>query len=110
MDRIPELPIHDEYLAYQITAINHGIEHVKAAGGDTNQISDGYHTFGELYEHRIALWIALCKAHFRLYMEYGCGSYPWRAKMHSDGTELDGWFLLGLKDEEEEKEAVPTGV
>lgn len=29
----------------------------KIVGGD---ISDGYHTFGELYEHRHALFIALC--------------------------------------------------
>jgi hypothetical protein len=26
---------------------------------NTNQISDGYHTFGELYDHRISLFIAL---------------------------------------------------
>lgn len=29
----------------------------KVVNGD---ISDGYHTFGELYEHRCALFIALC--------------------------------------------------
>ena len=25
---------------------------------DTNLISDGYHTFGELYDHRFALFLA----------------------------------------------------
>lgn len=29
---------------------------------DTNLISDWYHTFWELYKHRIHLFIALCKA------------------------------------------------
>jgi len=28
---------------------------------DTGKISDGYHTFDELYDHRITLWIALCR-------------------------------------------------
>lgn len=27
----------------------------------TGKTSDGYHTFDELYEHRITLWIALCR-------------------------------------------------
>lgn len=50
------------------------------------EISDGYHTFTELYNHRIALWIALCRAH----------GDAWRSKVHSDGTAIDGWFILGL--------------
>ncbi len=28
-----------------------------------NDISDGYHTFGELYDHRIALFLKLCRMH-----------------------------------------------
>lgn len=28
---------------------------------DMSKVSDGYHTFEELYEHRVALWLALCK-------------------------------------------------
>lgn len=27
--------------------------------GESNGVSDGYHTFGELYEHRVVLFIAL---------------------------------------------------
>lgn len=55
---------------------------------ETDAISDGYHTFGELYEHRNSLFIALCKAHPEL--------PAWRSKLHSDGTGFDGWFVLGL--------------
>lgn len=29
---------------------------------DTGQISDGYHTFDELYEHRTLLFLSLCRA------------------------------------------------
>ncbi len=52
---------------------------------------DGYHTFGELYEHRIALWITLCHTYFSEF------SAPvWRSKIHSDGSNFEGWFMLGL--------------
>lgn len=54
---------------------------------DTNQISDGYHTFGEMYEHRIALFIALC---------YERAVRAWKSKRHSDGSTIEGWFILGL--------------
>jgi hypothetical protein len=54
-------------------------------------VSDGFHTFGELYDHRIALWIALCKAWQVCDLDK-----PWRSRLHSDGTSIDGWFLLGM--------------
>lgn len=63
----------------------------------TGVISDGYHTFDELYEHRIVLWIALCKI---LYADpqYQTGQKAdvWRSKLHSDGTSFDGWFIMGI--------------
>jgi hypothetical protein len=64
---------------------------IKNNGIDTNKISDGYHTFGELYEHRIVLYIALC----RLLDQTGIEKV-WKAKKHSDGSEWDGWFILGI--------------
>jgi hypothetical protein len=51
-----------------------------------NDISDGYHTFEELYEHRCLLFIALCLANREL-------AY-WR-------PHYEGWPLLGLN--------LPTG-
>ena len=64
---------------------------IKGKDVDTNKISDGYHTFGELYDHRIALYIALCKV-INSYGNVGA----WRSKCHSDGTFIQGWFILGL--------------
>lgn len=57
---------------------------------DTNQISDGYHTFGELYEHRIALFMALCN--------YIADQHDtvWKSKFHSDGSAIEGWFIMGI--------------
>jgi len=48
---------------------------------------DGYHTFDELYEHRIRLFIALCKAY-----------HPpvWCSVLHSDGSKYEDWFILGM--------------
>lgn len=65
---------------------------IQSTSPDTNLISDGYHTFGELYEHRIALFIALCN-HIYLYQP----TKPvWKSRVHFDGTSLDGWFIAGI--------------
>lgn len=66
---------------------------ITISGVDTNRISDGYHTFGELYEHRIWLFIALCG----WIREAGCGGPSmWKSRIHHDGSELDGWFIAGI--------------
>jgi len=49
--------------------------------------SDGYHTFKELYSHRIALFIALAKSH---------ADISWKAIKHEDGSSFDGWFIAGI--------------
>jgi len=71
---------------------------------NTNQISDGYHTFGELYEHRISLFITLCRLLCGLSTIYGMGGpivtnrdyKVWRSKKHHDDSEFDGWFIMGI--------------
>ncbi len=74
-----------------------------------NDISDGYHTFDELYEHRITLYLALCRKlaeaetreNFR---NRNPGPISvWRSALHSDGTNWDGWFLLGIFTEKGEQ-------
>lgn len=50
---------------------------------DTNHISDGYHTFGELYEHRITLFIVLCRM-----LQDKTLTRIWRCKTD------ENWFLL----------------
>lgn len=60
--------------------------------GENVQISDGYHTFDELYQHRFALYLALCKV---ISQTTGIGTV-FRAKTHSNGTSYEGWFLLGM--------------
>lgn len=70
---------------------------VEANGQEDMQVSDGYHTMDELYEHRIALFIALCK-HFTECYDGGMYTPPdvWRSKLHHDGTMFDDCFILGI--------------
>lgn len=59
---------------------------------DSGKISDGFHTFDELYNHRNTLYIALCRV-LDGYTSY----YVWRSKKHSDKTSAGkGWFILGI--------------
>lgn len=63
---------------------------------DRGQISDGYHTFDELYDHRITLFIALCYELFIHHNLPNATNKPWKSKLHSDGTSWDGWFIAGI--------------
>lgn len=51
----------------------------------TKDVSDGYHTFGELYDHRAVLFSIICQ------------SYPsWKSKLHHDDTMFEGMFIVGV--------------
>lgn len=56
----------------------------------TKEISDGRHTFGELYGHRIALFCALCNL---------LPEISWKSKKHFDDENdpmFDGNFIAGI--------------
>lgn len=58
---------------------------------DPGSISDGYHTFDELYHHRAILFSVVCK------------NYPelaWKSKLHHDPKNnpmYDGMFIVGIE-------------
>lgn len=66
---------------------------------------DGYHTFEELYDHRIALFIALCKfACQQTEFNHYIPQYEvWRSRHHSDGKRWAGWFIMGINKEDGEQ-------
>lgn len=74
----------------------------ESARGDKGEISDGYHTFNELYDHRITLFVALARLCRR--QELKIGGWPgqpfvWRSKKHSDGELCFGTgtqYVLGI--------------
>jgi hypothetical protein len=59
-------------------------------------VSDGYHTMDELYEHRIRLYLALVKIYDNYITPMRCQVVCWKSKLHDDGSEYPGWFLLGM--------------
>ena len=65
---------------------------------ETNTVSDGFHTFGELYDHRIALCIALCRIVHDVNKSFNTPPDVFRSKEHhpDDGKMYEGWFVLGL--------------
>lgn len=51
------------------------------------QVSDGYHTFDELYEHRVILYIALCNK-----IRYD--NKVIKSKLHYDWSEYEWRFIM----------------
>jgi hypothetical protein len=72
----------------------------KVLGGNIEitctQVSDGYHTMEELYEHRFILWIALCKIYDNYITPLQSRVKCWKSKQHHDGTMFDDMFILGM--------------
>ena len=50
-------------------------------------LSDGYHTYNELYGHRMILFSIICNTY---------PSRAWKSKLHSDGTMFHGYFVVGI--------------
>src|SRR5690606_39523762 len=49
--------------------------------------SDGYHTFNELYHHRMVLLSVICNQN---------KEKAWKSKLHDDGTMYDNYFIVGI--------------
>lgn len=78
----------------------------------TDLVSDGYHTFGELYDHRITLFIALCRTRIKEWVwdsihQHFMPLHPfaWRSKAHhtQDQPMYEGWFVMGINKESGEQ-------
>ncbi len=85
----------------QTDQLNRNIARMKENGFiNTNDISDGYHTFEELYHHRTILFATICNMHHDYYGEvYSNNETPmiWKSKLHADGTMYDGMFIAGFE-------------
>lgn len=62
------------------------INTIHDAGEHVGSLSDGYHSFDDLYDHRMVLTAAL----FRNV------PFTWKSKIHEDGTMFDGDFIVGV--------------
>ena len=54
---------------------------------DKGEVSDGFHTFNELYAHRVRLFSTLMRAF---------SDNAWWSFCHSDGEQYEGWILAGI--------------
>lgn len=63
------------------------IEQMKAMDMSAGEVSDGYHTYNELYEHRMFLFSILC---------YIFKQHAWKSWRHDDGTMFTDMFIVGL--------------
>lgn len=68
------------------------------AGLAPEQLSDGYHTFAELYEMRMLLTANWFYAIYWTHQQAASLTVPiWRSKKHSDGTMYEGYFIVGYQ-------------
>jgi len=73
---------------------NYRWEHEYQDDNDRLEVSDGYHTMSELYEHRFALFAALVKIYDNYITPLGSRVMCAKSKLHYDGTMFDGWFIV----------------
>lgn len=74
-----------------INLINEVNVQLRDAGISRKGISDGYHTFDELYYHRMVLFSIICNQN---------KERAWKARQHHDGTMFDGNFIVGIDTKE----------
>lgn len=72
-----------------INTINNFLDFLRKEGISRKQISDGYHTFGELYYHRMVLFSMILNQNKEV---------SWKAKKHHDGSMFgDDSFICGIE-------------
>ena len=63
-------------------------EYIKIPETGIGWLSDGYHTFNELYHHRAVLFSVICN------------TFPekaWKSKKHHEGDMFEGMFIVGIE-------------
>ena len=68
--------------------INSSILAARKFGWSPKGVSDKWHTFDELYYHRMILFLTIQKAH---------KDRSWRSKLHHDGGIFEGNFIVGIE-------------
>lgn len=79
---------------HKVNAINHFIKNlpivdvVEIPKSGIGDLSDGYHTFNELYHHRAVLFSVICNL---------MPDKAWKSKLHDTGDMFDGMFIVGVE-------------
>ena len=67
---------------------NGDIRYIKIPKGGIGELSDGYHTFNELYHHRAILFSVICNS---------MPDKAWKSKLHDTGDMFEGMFIVGIE-------------
>ncbi len=81
----------------RLEAANRIVQNLELKG----QVSDGYHTFDELYEHRYRLFIAYLNTleEWRQQEFSHVKTIPyWKSRINSEGESYEGYFVAGIED------------
>ena len=70
-----------------VEVLNKTIKEMENIGMITNDISDGSHTFGELYHDRMVLFSIICETY---------KDSAWKSLKHSDGIMYKDYFVVGI--------------
>ena len=82
-----ELELSDELIGYNFNTNDNENTEEDEPKKDLGELSDGYHTFNELYYHRTIL--------FSLFVNYH-PEISWKSHKHFDGSMYDGYFIVGV--------------
>ena len=89
----------------EIQAVNDNLQDLKDSWRiDIGTVSDGDHTFTELYEHRYHLYIALCKSYCTTRYHGTILDKTWKQKFtcnksykHDDWSSFEWYFIMQLE-------------
>lgn len=68
-------------------SFNNFLSEDKKDSTDIGETSDGYHTFNELYYHRMILFSIVCNKNKDI---------AWKSLLHFDNTMYDDYFVCGI--------------
>jgi hypothetical protein len=60
----------------------------KLLNNKIQEVTDGYHSFDELYYHRMILFLLICNQN---------KDKSWKSKLHHDKTMFDNYFIVGIE-------------
>ena len=80
----------EEQAKSYLAKAQYAIDVAKVHNDSVGSLSDGYHTFDELYHHRAMLFAALCLTTFK--------NCAWKSLLHNDPKEpmYNGMFIVGI--------------
>ena len=80
----------EEQAKSYLAKAQYAIDVAKVHNDSVGSLSDGYHTFNELYHHRAMLFAALCLTTFK--------NIAWKSLLHNDPKEpmYNGMFIVGI--------------